>query len=124
MTMKNQRNFWQTMKRHGKRLVTSSLLAGTLVLPLVLPWHAAEADPLSVVEFTCAGYGYSVLTIGAADDGYPQGVARIMCRMSVYSLQTNTFTPTFLQQPAPAFSNTYEPRLAVDDEGFLPVLSW
>lgn len=118
MTMKNQRTFWERMKNYSKRLATTSLLAGTLVLQ----WHTAEAEPLSVVELNCAEY--SVLTIGALDDEYPSGVARIICRMSVYSLQADAFTPTFLHQPPPDSISTYEPEFAVDDAGFLEVFSW
>lgn len=116
--MENQRNFFQTIKQRSRQIVTISLLAGALVLP----WNAAKAEPSAFVEFNCTGY--SVLAVGAPDDGYPHGVTRIMCRLSVYSLQTNADTPNFLHQPAPEFINTYEPGFAVDEAGFLPVFSW
>lgn len=116
--MKNQRNFLHTIKQHSKRFALTSVLASTMLLP----WRAAAADPLSFVEFTCVGY--RVLSVRVADDGYPAGIARVLCRMEVYSLQTHTSTPDLLRQPPAYFSKPYEPKFAVDEAGLLPVFSW
>jgi hypothetical protein len=118
MIMKSQENFLQIIKQHGRRIATISFLAGVLLLP----WRTAEAEQLSFVEFECVGY--SVLSVNVAADGYPQGVARILCRMSVYSLETNIDTPNFLHHPPANFTNTYNPGSTLDEAGFLPVLSW
>ena len=129
--MKNQRNFLQTMKPYGRRVVTTTLLVGTLVLP----WNAAEAEPSVFADFN--GNGYMAFAIGIPPRNVhglshstslgittAAGASQIIHDMSRYGLQTHAYTPTFLHHHAPDSLNGYEPEFAVNDDGFLVVFSW
>ena len=136
--MKNHRLFWEQMthrsqqfKKLSKRIITTTVLAGTLILP----WHTAAAEPSAFADFN--GNGYMAFAIGNPSlnvhglnhrlySGLPTaaGTSQILHDMSRYGLQTHSYTPTFLYHHAPNSLNEYESGLAVDGDGFLTVFSW
>jgi len=136
--MKNHRIFWEQMKYRSqqftqlsKRVITTTVLAGTLILP----WHTAAAEPSASADFNGNGYiafaiGLPSLNVHGLNHGLYSGLpptaatSQILHNMSMYDLQTHPYAPTFLHHHAPASLNEYESGLAVDGDGFLTVFSW
>ena len=145
--MKNHRTYWEHMKQHSKqfrqyskRIVTTTLLAGTLVLP----GNAAEAELSACVDCNCAGYSDVAIDapskrvdlallspVNAAAvtiSTYPATATRtavpLFSDMPLYGLQTHAFAPIYLHQHAPDFITEYESGFTVDNDGFLAVFSW
>jgi hypothetical protein len=148
MTMKNHRTYrqqrtqpGQQLAPHGKRIVTTALLVSTLVLP----WHAAEAEPAISAESTgnnvsdpampVPGERMALNTVSPVNDGAPRirtspGMAtrteavRLFDPASIQGLLTNPDAVTFMHQHAPTSLNGDEPRFLSDEDGRFVVFSW
>ena len=139
--MKYQRNFLHAMRQHGKRIVTTTLLACVLALS----WNAAEAQPSAVADGNGDEYdnlsvsvpakqisltmlsreNTAPLTIGT----YPAKVAKVAAiqlfsDMPMESLKANASVPTLLLQHASHLIGKHESGVAADDDGFLVMFSW
>ncbi|MGE0827240.1 MAG: hypothetical protein AB7G75_29945 [Candidatus Binatia bacterium] len=116
--MKHQQNFLQTLKQHGKQIITTTLLTGALWQP----WKAAEAEPLVFANLN--PHEYNDLAGEASSKGCSNDGAQLTSRLPRYDFQTNALAPTFLHNHTPAHLNEDKPRTVIDDDGFVVVFSW
>jgi hypothetical protein len=131
--MKNQRNFLQTINQHSKRIVTTTVLAGTLILP----WNAAEAEPSAFANFNddesrnlfvsapsehvslamLSQVNPAAVTIRTSPATATRAAAvQLFSDVARSGLQTHAFTPTSLHQPALGYVNLQKPEFAVNDD--------
>jgi len=138
--MKNQQNFLQTIKQHSRRIVTTTFLAGTLILP----WNAAEAEPSAFANFNyeesrnlsvsapsehvslamLSQVNPTAVTIRTAPATSTRAAVQLFSDMSLYDLQTHALTPPSLHQPAPGYVNPQQSKFAVNDGASWVMFSW
>lgn len=146
--MKNHRTYRQQMTQrgrqftqHGKRIVTTTLLASILVSP----WHAAAAEPATLAEsqgnnvgdlaMPVPGERMALTTVSPVNGEAPHlgtnpspatkpEAVRLFNPEAMQGLLTNPDAFTFMHQHAPTALNGYEPRFLPDADGLLLVFSW